>query len=518
MFLKLFLLIALFYINLAHSANILALFPIPCRSHFAIYQPLLEKLAERGHQIDVLTHFPRNIPLNGYTDYSIRREDEFYSFDIDIEMVKSLSLLDILNIINFNAGATICYNAQNKTATQNLMKSKKEYDLIITEIFFSDCSLGFATMFNVPIIVMTSSVSMPWASDIAGLPDNPSYIPHYFSPYSQDMTFLEKLMNTVTLQLIKMWHTYYPSEEANKFIQETFGRNSPHIEDIRKNISLVMVNSHFSLQQSRPLPPNFIEIGGIHLKPNPVLPKEFENHLKTNLKGVVYLSFGTTFKSETFPDYKLKPIFEALSEIPYKILWKGKRSDVAKHLNIPSNIQFVPWMPQLEVLCHPNLKLFISHCGLGGVQEAIYCGKPVLGLPIWADQFAQAKIINDKGLGLTIPLLKHFTKENLLNVLQQLLENPRFTENARRSSEIFRDRQVSPLDTAVYWAEYVIRHKGAPHLKSKAAYLTFYEYYCLDIAFTLCFTTLILGWIFYKISKRILNLIVAFRVFKRKLE
>ncbi|XP_071056003.1 UDP-glucosyltransferase 2-like [Onthophagus taurus] len=273
----------------------------------------------------------------------------------------------------------------------------------------------------------------------------------------------------------------------------------------------------FSIQQSRPLLPNFIEIGGIHLKSNPVLPKEFENHLKTDLKGVIYLSFGTLFKSESFPDYKLQPFFEALSQIPYKVLCKGEKSNVAKHLNIPSNIHFVSWIPQQEVLCHPNLKLFISHCGLAGAQEAIYCGKPILALPVWVDQFATAKLVSDRGWGLSIPLLEDVTKEKLSNALHEFLENPKFSKNVCRASHIFRDRLVSPLDTAVYWTEYVIRHKGAQHLKSKAADLSFYEYYCLDIAFCLVAVGFISAWIIYNILRWILTIRIHFKIFKSKL-
>ncbi|KAF0764511.1 UDP-glucuronosyltransferase 2B7-like isoform X2 [Aphis craccivora] len=56
----------------------------------------------------------------------------------------------------------------------------------------------------------------------------------------------------------------------------------------------------------------------------------------------------------------------------------------------------------------------------------------------------------------------------------------RFTENAKRMSTIFHDRPMSALDTAVYWVEYVIRHKGAHHLRSEAVKLTWYQYLLLD--------------------------------------
>lgn len=33
----------------------------------------------------------------------------------------------------------------------------------------------------------------------------------------------------------------------------------------------------------------------------------------------------------------------------------------------------------------------------------------------------------------------------------------------------------------MYWIEYVIRHKGAPHLLTAAINLTWYQYYLLDV-------------------------------------
>ena len=57
----------------------------------------------------------------------------------------------------------------------------------------------------------------------------------------------------------------------------------------------------------------------------------------------------------------------------------------------------------------------------------------------------------------------------------------RYRENAQRLSRIYRDQPRTPLQQAVYWTEYVIRHKGAPHLRSAALDLAWYEYFLLDV-------------------------------------
>ena len=57
----------------------------------------------------------------------------------------------------------------------------------------------------------------------------------------------------------------------------------------------------------------------------------------------------------------------------------------------------------------------------------------------------------------------------------------RYKENAKRRSDLFHDRPVSPLDTAVYWVEYVIKHRGAPHLRVAGVDLPWYQYLLLDV-------------------------------------
>ena len=56
-----------------------------------------------------------------------------------------------------------------------------------------------------------------------------------------------------------------------------------------------------------------------------------------------------------------------------------------------------------------------------------------------------------------------------------------YKENAMRLKRIHHDQPVKPLDRAVFWIEFVMRHKGAKHLRPAAHNLTWYQYHSLDV-------------------------------------
>lgn len=73
------------------------------------------------------------------------------------------------------------------------------------------------------------------------------------------------------------------------------------------------------------------------------------------------------------------------------------------------------------------------------------------------------------------------TKDLMEENLEELLDDPQYQENARKISQLFRDNINHPMETTLYWIDYVIRHKGAHHLKYDGKYFSLIEYYSLDI-------------------------------------
>ena len=56
-----------------------------------------------------------------------------------------------------------------------------------------------------------------------------------------------------------------------------------------------------------------------------------------------------------------------------------------------------------------------------------------------------------------------------------------YKENVMRLSAIQHDQPMKPLDRAVFWIEFVMRHKGAKHLRPAIHDLTWFQYHSLDV-------------------------------------
>ena len=67
----------------------------------------------------------------------------------------------------------------------------------------------------------------------------------------------------------------------NYLLKEKFGEGIPDVKILANNIALLLVNQHFSITGSRPLPPQVVEIGGVHIKDEKPLPS-VRFHLRTN--------------------------------------------------------------------------------------------------------------------------------------------------------------------------------------------------------------------------------------------
>ena len=71
----------------------------------------------------------------------------------------------------------------------------------------------------------------------------------------------------------------------------------------------------------------------------------------------------------------------------------------------------------------------------------------------------------------------------------------------KKISALSKDEPENSLNRAVWWAEYVIRHNGAKHLRSAAIDLAWYQYLLLDVGaflFLLLAVTVLVSYLILK--------------------
>ncbi|XP_017357157.1 UDP-glucuronosyltransferase 2A1 isoform X4 [Cebus imitator] len=306
------------------------------------------------------------------------------------------------------------------------------------------------------------------------IPAPVSYVPAALSELTDQMTFGERIKNIISYCLQDyIFQSYWG--EWNSYYSKILGKPTTLCETMGK-AEIWLIRTFWDFEFPRPYLPNFEFVGGLHCKPAKPLPKEMEEFIQSSGKdGVVVFSLGSMVKNLT--EEKANLIASALAQIPQKVLWRYKGK---KPATLGNNTQLYDWIPQNDLLGHPKTKAFITHGGTNGIYEAIYHGVPMVGVPMFADQPDNIAHMKAKGAAVEVNI-NTMTSVDLLSALRTVINEPSYKENAMRLSRIHHDQPVKPLDRAVFWIEFVMRHKGAKHLRPAAHNLTWFQYHSLDV-------------------------------------
>uniref|UniRef100_A0A1A9X0P9 Cytochrome b5 heme-binding domain-containing protein n=1 Tax=Glossina brevipalpis TaxID=37001 RepID=A0A1A9X0P9_9MUSC len=403
-----------------NGANILGLFLTPSPSHLIVHMSVAKVLAEEGHNVTVVvTEEPK---VNHKKIHKIliplgEGHMEFLQKEFSVLAKKKPSMFRTLT--NILGSLSLIIDTQkdvleDKRFTQLYDNSDTKFDLVIVGYFLNSFQLGVAAKFNAPVILS--------------------------------------------------WTELFSNDDGL----------FPTYQEMKKNVSLIFCNSHFTEGPIRPNVPAIIEIGGIQVKekPNP-LPEDISVFLdKSKIHGAILFCLGSNLKSEFIKPEITKTIFRVLSNLKQNVIWKW--DDLTNIPGVSKNILYKKWIPQDDILAHPNLKLFITHAGRGGVAEAQYHGIPMIALPALADQEGNAAKIVASGYGLRLDLLS-LTDQQLSNAVNDVLNNPFYRENIRKFSRLYRDRPLTARQSVAFWTNYILRHRGAAHMQSPLVHMNFIE-------------------------------------------
>ncbi|XP_035998925.1 UDP-glucuronosyltransferase 2C1 [Fundulus heteroclitus] len=483
---------SLFLISFAphcYAGNILV-YPMD-GSYWINMKILLEELHARGHNISVIRaatswYIPEKSPL--YTSITIEMAKDVKDFFNDFiqEQLRvhreGSSLLTFFKLTKkfmsfVYFGHTLWCDAvssifENPRLLKDLIDA--QYDLVLT-----DPGIG-------PGVVLAKYLKLPlvlnvrWITSGEGhfvlAPSPLSYVPVIPGPGLTDkMDFIQRIRNIFFYTIILFQQNFVlgPIYDAmcDKYIE-----GGCDIVSLLQDADIWLFRSDFVFEFPRPTMPNIVYIGGFQCKPAQPLPADLEEFVQSaGEHGVIIMTLGTLVNS--LPEEAVDSIASVFAEMPQKIIWKhrGKRPST-----LGNNTLIVDWMPQKDLLGHPQTKVFVAHGGTNGVQEAIYYGVPVLGIPLFFDQYDNLLRLQERGAAKIIQLAD-VNGQTFERGLKEVLYKDSYRQNMQRLSRLHKDQPVAPMDQAVFWVEYVMRHKGAPHLRTQAYKMPWYSYYCLDV-------------------------------------
>ncbi|XP_068151179.1 UDP-glycosyltransferase UGT5-like [Drosophila tropicalis] len=493
-----------------HGANILCLFTSISPSHLVIQMSMARILSERGHNVTVVTTLKSPIPINhtsiNHIQIGISEGDQQMLSSLFGDMAKTDNSNVMLSMWRAFEKLSFIFKKIAETLKEPIVQNLYEnndnnFDLVIVGYFMNSSPMAIAKKLKVPLIVQVCNPpSDMTAGRMLGNPKELSYVSAQSASVNdgEPQTFGKRLANIFTSLGVNAF-MYFVDKANEQNYYKLFGDDTSFGDyaDLTKNISLMFFASHAPSEGPiRPNVPGVIEVGGIQVKERPdPLPQNMKDFIGNATNGAILLSLGSNIKGSHIKADTMQIMFKVLSKLKQRVIWKWE--DLDNTPVISDNILYSKWVPQDDVLAHPNIKLFITHAGKGSITEAQYHGKPMLALPVFGDQPANAAVMVSQDFGLSLSLLT-LEEQQFHDSLIEVLENPKYSQNVGKFSTLYRDRPLTARESLIYWTEYVIRHHGAKHLQSPVVHMNFIAANNLDI-YTLILVVLF-NWFVYNKS------------------
>ncbi|KAM3608857.1 uncharacterized protein V6R79_005754 [Siganus canaliculatus] len=503
----------LLFTQLSHAAGgKILVFPLD-GSHWVNMNVLIEELHAKGHEVTVVRasdswYISDNSPL--YSAITLTSPNGFEQ-NIDIYLAQQLEVrlknkdssfwskfwtqmemreVTMEQFSQFHKGMSEMVIQMFED--EKLMKSLHEakFDVVLTDPGIGVGAL-MAHRLQLPL-VFNVRWTIQGEAHLLIAPSPLSYIPFTATEFTDKMTFPQRLANVLSYMLGMYTLSCITEPHYKPIVEKYFGPDVDYLS-VFLNADIWLMRNDFVFEFPRPTMPNIIYMGGFQCKPPKPLTADLEEFVQSSGEhGVVIMTLGTLVGM--LPQDIAEEIAAAFAQLPQKVIWRYVGE---KPATLGNNTLLVKWLPQKDLLGHPKTRAFVTHGGTNGVQEAIYHGVPVVGLPLFFDQPDNLSRIRAKG-GAVIVDIATLDRHIFAEALTTVINNSSYRDTMQRLSRLHRDQPMKPLDQAVFWIEYVMRHKGARHLQSPSIKMSWFVYHSVDVIAALLTVALLLT--FFSIS------------------
>ncbi|GMS86944.1 hypothetical protein PENTCL1PPCAC_9119, partial [Pristionchus entomophagus] len=359
---------------------------------------------------------------------------------------------------------------------------KEKFDVYIVETF-DICGMMLAHLLKPRAIIMTSTTIL--AGDHfneVGVPQPLSYNPSSLTRSLDVHSFSSRAWNIFAEGVTRMMFAGARSS-VDRLFRDRFGKDYPTLKEISSNVAYVFTNSEPLIDFAAPTLNRVIDIGGLGAKE----PKELDEYwtsVMTRRPKVVLISFGSLAKSFLLAPSVKQAILKVATYFPSTtFIWKYEKKDefaLGDAAKI-DNLVLTDWMPQNDLLNHPNLAVFITHGGMGSVQELAIRGKPAILIPIFGDRPRNSAMIEHNKLGKVLSKLEVGNHEKIVALLKELMDNSEYTENSRRIARMLAKKPFSSKDKFLKYVEFSAEFGPSSALRPQSQDMSFIEYHNLDI-------------------------------------
>jgi glucuronosyltransferase len=248
-----------------HAENILFLLPISSKSHKNVYDPLINALAEKGHNLTIVSSVNSSYKLP-----SVHEIVPVTSAEVFAEFLNPFEARKLSTLGRITQGAdhwiTICHKVYQNEDVQGLLKNGK-FDLVIVNGIGNNCFYGMIPSFNAPSMALLTLPASNFNTERLGTHLPPSHVPMSFLDLTERMNFKQRTLNTVIQWLLIIADKLYYTPLFGAVKTKYHGEDWPELGTISRNFSMLLVNSHLSMNPLLPLLPDIVEVGGMHCRP-----------------------------------------------------------------------------------------------------------------------------------------------------------------------------------------------------------------------------------------------------------